>query len=53
MFRGLELLSCEDRLREMRLFSIGSRRLQGNLVVAFQYINKGYKKEGVTCCVGR
>jgi len=38
MLRRLEHFSCDDRLKELVLFILEKRRLQGDLVMSLQYV---------------
>ena len=49
VIRGLEHLSCKEGLRELGLFSLEKRRLQGELIAAFHYLMGAYKQTNFLC----
>ena len=46
IIQGMEHLPYENRLRKLWLLSPENKRLQGDLIAAFQYLKGGYKREG-------
>lgn len=45
MTKGLGSLPCDQKLRELGLFSLEKKRLRGDLIATFHCLKSGYEED--------